>query len=441
MINRAKKLIKKAWMHKGLRHYGANTVWLFAEKAVRMAIGFVVGIYVARQLGPAKYGLLNYAISYVGIFSVIAGMGLDSIVIRELVKYPEKRNKILGSTFIMKLAGFILMLTGIWIALYFSSNDHSTNMIVLVIAAGYLFQIFQTIDFYFQAQVLSKYVAISQIIAWSLVSAGRAFCAWKGYPLIYFAWLEAINMCLMSLGYLFFYIIKVSHPFHWRFDCCIVRELFKNSWPLLLSSAAGVIYMRIDQVMIKSMLGDTQVGYYAVAIRLVELWYFVPMIICSSLFPSIIRAKKISQEHYLHRLQMLFTLMFWLAIAIALGTTLFGKYIISWLYGSEYINSIPVLIIYVWATIFVFYGVAAGKWLVNERLQRYSLYLSLLGCVSNVILNIILIRWFKLYGAAIATLISYSLATYFGYFLLKKVRKLFYMFNCSLNIFNLLSRK
>ena len=440
MINRAKKLFEKAWTHKGLRHYGANTSWLFAEKVVRMAVGFTVGIYVARQLGPTQYGLLNYAISFVGLFSVIAGLGLDSIVIQELVKHPEKRNKLLGSTFVMKLVGFILMLAGIWLTLYFSSSNHSTNLIVLIIAAGYLFQIFQTIDFYFQSQVLSKYVAISQIIAWSLVSCGRTFCAWQGYPLIYFAWLEAINMCLMSLGYLFFYIIKVSHPFNWRFDFSITKELLRNSWPLLLSGGAAMIYMRIDQVMIKSMLGDTQNGYYAIAVRLVELWYFVPIIICSSLFPSIVRAKEISKEHYHHRLQMLFALMFWMAVIIALSMTLIVPIFIKY-FLQEYLDSIPIFIIYVWAIIFVFYGVAAEKWLVNERLQRYSLYLSLLGCVSNVILNIILIRYFKLYGAAIATLISYSLATYFGYFLFKRTRKLFYMFNRSLNILILLLRK
>ena len=439
MIKRAKKLIGKAWTHKGLRHYGANTSWLFAEKAVRMGIGFVVGIYVARQLGPAQYGLLNYAIAFVAIFSVIASLGLDQIVVRELVKHPEKRNNLLGSTFIMKLAGFFLMLIGIWITLYFSSNDRSTNLIVLVIAAGYLFQIFQTIDFYFQSQVLSKYVAISQIIAWSLVSCGRAFCAWQGYPLIYFAWLEAINMSLMSLGYLFFYMIKVSHPFHWRFDSSIARALLKNSWPLLLSGGATMIYMRVDQVMIKSMLGDTEVGYYAFAVRLVEIWYFVPMIICSSLFPSIVRAKEISKEHYQHRLQMLFTLMFWLAVLSALGSTFAGIFIIKW-FCVEYTNSIPILLIYNWNLIFVFLGVARGKWVITENLQKYALLFCMFGVVTNVILNYILISEIGIKGAAIATLISSGMVVYIGPLLFKKTRILFFMINKSFNFVSLIKR-
>jgi O-antigen/teichoic acid export membrane protein len=432
MIKTLKILIHKAWRHKGLRHYGANTVWLFAEKAVRMLVGFTVGIYVARQLGPQKYGLLNYAISLVAIFSVIAGLGLDQIVIRELVKTPENRDKLLGTTFLLKLIGVIIMLLGLGTALLFTGNDRNTNIIILIIAGGYLFQIFQTIDFYFQANVLSKYVAISQTTAWLLVSAGRAFFAWQGYPLIYFAWLEAINMALMSVGYLFFYFIKVSHPFRWHFDSKLSKALLKNSWPLLLSGAAGIIYMRIDQVMIKSMLGETENGYYAVAVRLIEIWYFIPMIICSSLFPSIIRAKEVSKEHYEHRLQMLFILMFWLAICIALVITFIFPYFIKY-FLPQYNNSISIILIYSWNLLLVFLGVASAKWQINENLQNYTLTFSLFGVVTNIILNYILIRNLGLKGAAIATLISSLTVIYIGPLLFKKTRSIFFMVNKSIN--------
>ena len=406
MLSRAKKLTKKAWEHKGLRHYGANTIWLFAEKAVRMAVGFTVGIYVARQLGPSKYGLLNYAIAFVGIFSVIAGLGLDSIVVRELVKYPEKRDKILGSTLAMKFAGFILMLTGIGIALYFISADRLTNLMILIIAAGYLFQIFQTIEFYFQSRVLSKYVAISQIIAWSLVSAGRAFCAWKGYPLIYFAGLEAANMFLMTSGYLFFYIIKAGHPFHWRLDISTARGLLKHSWPLLLSGAAGVIYMRIDQVMIKAMLGNTQVGYYAVAVRLSELWYFFPMIISSTFLPAVIRSKKVSETHYMNRLKKYYTFMIWASILLCIGMNLISYHLVTILYGQEYAPAVIVLIIYMWGLVIICMGVPFGNWMIAGNMQIYSIVFSVSGAIVNVVLNYFLIRETGISGAAIATVIA-----------------------------------
>jgi len=427
MIKKIKQLINRAVNHEGLKFYGANTSWLFAEKIFRMAVGFTVGIYVARQLGPTQYGLLNYAIAFVGIFSIIASFGLDSIVVRELVKHPGKRNEILGSTLAMKFAGFILMLTAIRIALHFTSNDHSIDLLIMIIAAGYLFQIFQTIEFYFQAKVLSKYVAISQIIAWGVVSCGRAFCAWKGYPLIYFAGLEALNMCLMSLGYLLFYIVKAGHPFNWRFDSGIAKSLAKHSWPVLLSSAAGTIYMRIDQVMVKSMLGDTANGYYSVAAKLSEIWYFFPMIIGSTLLPAVVRSKKVSETHYMNRLQKYYIFMIWASIFICLGMNLISYHLVTILYGKAYTPAVLALVIYMWQLVVMSAMIPFGNWMIAENLQVYSIVFSVFGAIINVVLNFFLIRKIGISGAAIATVAAPLSSFLITGFLHKEMRKQLFM--------------
>ena len=424
---RIAELLRLAIKHDGLRKYGTNMSWLFAEKIFRMLIGFTVGIYVARQLGPTQYGILNYAISIVAIFSIAAGLGLDSIVVRELVKYPEKRNKILGSTFILKLTGFLVMLAGIGITLYFKNDDQTKNLIILVIAAGYLFQVFQTIDFYFQSQVLSKYVAISQVVAWVLVSFGRAFCAWKGYPLIYFAWLEAINMGLMSLGYLFFYMIKISNPFNWHFDFRIAKELLKNSWPFFLSGATGMIYMRIDQVMIGSMLGDMEVGYYAVAVRLSEIWYFFPMIISATLLPAIIRSREVSNAHYMKRLQKYYYFMIWTSIFLCLGMNVVSYHLITILYGNEYAPAVIVLIIYMWELVVMAMGVPFANWIIAENMQIYALIFSIIGAIVNIVLNYFLIKGIGINGAAIATVIAPLSAFIIVGCLNKRTRQQLYM--------------
>ncbi|MCF6176076.1 MAG: flippase [Victivallaceae bacterium] len=429
MLKTFNNLFKRAIAHDGLKKYGANISWLFAEKIFRMAVGFTVGIYVARQLGPAKYGILNYAISFAAIFSIMVSLGLDQIVVRELVKRPRRRDTLLGTTFILRLTGFLLMLGGVAAGLFLSHNDRNTNLIVIIITAGYLFQIFQTIDFYFQANVLSKYVATSQVIAWTIVSGFRAWGAYSGAPLIYFAWLEAANMGLMSLGYLIFYSLNAGSLFKWNFKPHIAKFLLKNSWPLLLAGAAGMIHMRVDQVMIKTMLGATDVGYYAVAVKLVELWYFFPIIICSSLFPAIIRSKGVSEAHYLNRLQKLFTLLFWFAFTLALGTTLIGQQLITWLYGSQYATATTILIIYIWNLIFISLGVARGYWLIAENLQKYSLLFVSVAVIVNILLNYILIKQLGVNGAAWATLISSSIVIYWMPLIIKKTRILCVMFN------------
>ena len=427
MIDLIKRLIYKAWQHKGLRHYGANTVWLFAEKAVRMVIGFVVGIYVARQLGPAKYGLLNYAISLVGIFAVISSLGLDSIVVRELVKTPEKRDDLLGTTFLLKSVGVFLMLVILGCTLFFTGGNNSTKLIIIIIAGGYLFQVFQTIDFYFQAKVLSKYVAISQMASWILVSCGRAWGAWKGYPVIYFAWLEAANMAITSLGYLLFYMLKVDNPFRWRFNSAIVRHLLKESWPLLLSGAAGIIYMRIDQVMIKSMLNDTQVGYYAAAAKFSEIWYFFPLVISSTLLPAVIRSRKVSYVHYMQRLKKYYFFMIWISIFICLGMNLISYHLITILLGRAYIPAVNVLIIYMWQLLVLGMTTPWGNWIIAENMQIYLIIYSATGAIVNIVLNYILITKIGITGAAIATVV----APFFSFLIVgglnKKLRQQLFM--------------
>jgi len=427
MIKHIKKLLSLAVNHPGLRKYGANMSWLFAEKMFRMIIGFTVGVYVARRLGPEKFGILNYAISFVAIFSCLISLGFDQIVVRELVKQPDRRDTLLGTVFMLRLAGFILMLFGVTAGLAISGNDWSTNLIVIVIAAGYLFQIFQAIEVYFQAKVLSKYIAISQVIAWTIISVFRALFAFWNVPLLYFAYLEVGNMLLTSVAYVISYYINGKAISKWVFERNVAKSLLKNSWPLFLAGITGVIYLRIDQVMIKSMLGDSDVGYYSVAVRLVELWYFLPMVICSAVFPAIIKAKEISEELYLMRLKKMFAIMFWLAIAIALPISFFGKYIIFVLYGSEYSQATPILMIYIWRTIFCFVGVASSSYLVSENLQKYSLIFSFIGAVVNVIMNYILINQIGVTGSAWAALGTNLSIVYICPFIFRNTRELGHM--------------
>jgi O-antigen/teichoic acid export membrane protein len=407
MIHRIKQLTAKAIEHKGLRKYGANMSWLFIEKAVRMVIGFTVGIYVARQLGPAKYGILNYAISFAAIFSFLVSLGMDQIMVRELVKFPEKRDELMGTSLLLRLAGYIIMLGGIWGGLALSNNDMNTNLIILVIAAGYLFQIFQTIDFYFQAHVLSKYVAISQMTAWIIVSALRAVFAYLNLPLLFFAYLEAGNIILTSLGYLIFYILKADSIAKWRYKTATAKFLLKNSWPLMLSSVATDINMRIDQVMLREMANVEDVGFYAAVSRIVMLWYFFPVVVGSTVFPAIIRAKDISESLYQSRLKRFFVFMVWSALGLVLLMSICNKYIILLLYGKAFAPSVDILYVYVWGILLVFFGSARRRWLVVEGLQSQILVCSIVGAIVNVILNYVFIPHWKGVGSAWATVISF----------------------------------
>jgi O-antigen/teichoic acid export membrane protein len=411
----------------GFKKYFKNTAWLISEKVIRIFSSLLVGVWVIRYLGPSDYGILAYAQSFVALFAVIATLGLDNVVIRELVKNKTTRDKLIGTAFCLKLMGAFGVLAILAVAVNFTSNDRFTNIIVFIIASGTIFQSFNVVDLYFQSKVMSKYVVYVNMITLLITSLVKIALVFIKAPLIAFAWVALFDSFIMAMGFLYIYIkyskFKIQNL---KFKRETATSLLRESWPLLLSGIVVTIYMKIDQIMIKEMMNAEAVGQYAAAVKLSEAWYFIPVAIVSSVFPAIINAKKISEEFYYARLQMLYDLMFWMAIAIALPMTFFSDWVVYLLYGSQYNQAGSVLMIHVWAGVFVFLGVASGKWLLVENLQRYTMINTTIGAIINIIINFILIPKIGVNGAAWATLISYFAAAYLFLFFPKKTRINFY---------------
>jgi len=394
------------------KRYFANTSWLMGERVLSLIVALFVGIYVARYLGPERFGLLSYAASFVGLFTALASLGLDGIMVRELVKTPERRDELLGTAFWLKAGGASLMWVGIAAAIPFTHNDSQTNILIAIIAFGVIFQAFNVIDFNYQAEVKSKYVVYAQFVQLVASSITKLIFVWIAAPLVWFACIFLLDAVVLAVGMTAMYLQNTGKIWNWKWSWQTGKELLKDSWPLILSGMVISIYMKIDQVMIKEMLGAEQVGQYAAAVRLSEAWYFIPMAITSSVFPAIINAKKQSEELYYQRLQKLYDLMVWLAVAIALPTTFLAPWVIRILYGEAFLPAAGVLSIHIWAGVFVFLGVASGNWLLTENLQIFSTINTSIGAIVNIALNYILIKNMGINGAAISTLISYFIAAY-----------------------------
>lgn len=415
----------------GFKRYFANTSWMMAEKIIRMAAIVFVGVYVARYLGPERFGLLNYAISFVALFSGIATLGLDGIVVRNLLQHSKDRERILGTAFTLKVVGAIVLFVVVSATLYLTSHDTSINAMILVIAGSMLFKSFNIIEFYFQSTVQARFTTLSQFCALVVSSLVQIGLILGHASLVWFAWALFLENLTMGASLVFMYLKQRTRISKWRFRWPLAVNLLRDAWPLALSGLMIVIYMRIDQIMIKEMLDAKALGYYAAAVRLSEAWYFIPMTITASVFPAIMNAKKISDEVYYERLQKLFDLMFRIALAVVLPMTFLAEYAIALLYGETYIPAAGVLRIHVWSGIFVFLGVAVSKYLLAENLVMISLGQAVAGCISNIILNVLLIPSYGIKGAAWATLVSYG-STIFLLLPSVSARKAFYMIMCSI---------
>ena len=428
MLTNLKTKLNNLWDHPGFRRYFANTGWLFAGRIFQMGIAFFVGVWVARYLGPSEFGLLSFARSFVGLFMAISTLGLDGIVIRELVKDESRRDFLLGTSFVLKLIGAIVALALVSIAIYFTSTDNLTRLMVILIAASLIFQSFNVVDLYFQSKVVSKFSVFAQVFSTTLSGLLKVYLIITKASVIYFAAMAIFDMATIGAGYIYFYKKCTNETLtKWKFDLQCAKSLLKDSWPLIFSGIAVGIYMKIDQVMIKYMLNNKAVGEYAVAVRLCEIWYIIPVIITSSLFPAIMNAKKQGEKLYYDRLQKLYSLMIWLAIMIAFSLSIFSKKLIEFLYGVAYMDSYTVLYIYIWVSIFVFVGVAFSKYLIIENYTQKNLYRTILGAGANIICNIILIPRYNIIGAAISTLIGQIIANYIYDLFDKDLRRVFYL--------------
>ena len=384
-----------------------NVSWLVFDRLFGMGFGLAVGIMVARYLGPSQLGIMSFGLAFVSLFSPISILGLENIVVRDLVKNPQDFNIIVGTSFVLQIFGSVLVTIVAFVAIQFiKPNDQIAGLVVRIIAFGTLLQPFRTFDYINQAKVLSKYTVWADSIAKVIASSLKIYLIFTKATFVVFVWIIVIEKILTSICLVIFFIFQYK-----RFPVFIVsferaRLLIKDSWPLVLSGIMIMLYMRIDQVMLGKMIGDASVGVYSVAIRLTEIWYFIPLAICSSVFPSIITTKQLDETLYLNSLQKLYILLTWMALSVALIMTFASDWIINLLFGAEYIESAGILSISIWAGIFVFQGIARDKWIIAENKQRYHLIFTSIGSFINIGLNLSLIPSYGSIGAAWATLIS-----------------------------------
>lgn len=392
------------------------------ERLLRLVSGLLIGVVIARYLGPQQFGLFNYIIALTTIFAAISRLGLDSIMVLELVQNPNKKNEILGTGFWTKLIGSIsTFLIIVFVSSIFIQEKNVKNYLIIV-SSAYIFQSLEVLDFYFQSIVKLKYTSIAKLLQLMCSILIKCYLLVYEFDLTWFILSLAIESFLISMFYVLVFTRNENLDFFGFFNISQAKSMLKKSWPLLFTSLVVMIYMRIDQIMIRDLLGDYDSGIYSVGVRISEIYYFLPMIICTSLFPSILRAKQESYKKYIHRMSQLYFLLFWMALTLAVIFFTFASSIVTLLFGVEYLDAINVLKILVWSTIFVFLGVASSKWLLTENLQHYELYNTSLGAFLNIILNLYLLPKYGIIGAAYATVISYALAAVLMLALWKKTR-------------------
>jgi PST family polysaccharide transporter len=372
-----------------------------------MGVGFFVGVWIVRYLGPEQFGLLSFVTAFAGLFGAFAALGLQGIVVRDIVRNPDCAPETLGTTAILQLisgtAAYLIVLIAI---AYLRPDDSIARTIVAILGSTMLLKASEISVYWFESQVLSKYTVWVQNGVFLVFAAVKVILILQQASLIAFVWTmlaEAVVVAIILLGVMSKYGLLLTKL---RINIKRAKSLLKDSWPLLLSGIAVTIYMKIDQIMLGHMIGDEAVGVYSVALLISEVWYFIPMVIVASTFPAILESKKRSEKQYYARFQKLFDLMVVISVGLALPTTFLSTSIVTLLFGETYRDAGIILSIHIWGAVFVFLGVASSQWFKAEGRQVLSLQRTVIGAFVNVALNLLLIPNYGGIGAALATLIT-----------------------------------
>ena len=403
-----------------------NSGWLMLDRGVRSGVAFIIIIWLARYLGPQQFGIFNYVLAIVAISNAIASFGLEGIVIRELVHSPAERNEILGTAFAIKLlGGGIAFVAAIGVIHWLRPDDEAMVLLVGIAAAGSFFLALDVIDYWFRSIVQSKYTVIARVVSAVILSLVKAGLIIFKAPLSAFIIATLVEVVLAAFMLVLVYMLNVGSILDWNATRSRASSLLKSSWPLFLSVMAVMIYMKIDQVMIGEMLGDKEVGTYSAAVRLVEMWYVLPAVIASSIFPALYRLKVDNPERYMQRMQQFLDFMVIVPVGVGILISLVAEQLVVLIYGSEYRDAVTVLQIYIWSSVFVFLMVATGSYLIAENKTLFMLFRYSLGMLINVVLNLLLIPVYGIEGSAISTLVAYLFAAYICSSLYKDTRLLF----------------
>ena len=389
-----------------------NLLWAVSGKIVNLVGSLVLGIIVARYLGVEQYGLMNYVISYVFLFQTLASFGLDSIEVREEAAGKVPVNTIIGTAFWIKVVfGVICIALSIGTAVVMSEDSYTIGLVALY-SSYIVFNSFIVIRNYFTSLVQNKYIVLSEIFR-TFVGIGIKLTMWAmDCSLTWFVAAFAFDHVLLAGGYISSYRHKIGRLKDWRFSLPYAKFRLKESFPLLLTNAAVIIYQRIDQVMIGSMVGKADVGYFSVAAKFVEVMIFIPATIAHTISPILVQMLDKSREVYIVKAQQYLNITVWVSILCSIGVSVISYWIVLYTFGTEYLPAAAILQVLSFKMVSVALSNGGGIMVIVERLQKWVFFRDVLGCLVCIILN-----WWLLpkYGAMAAAFVAIAANLAAGY--------------------------
>ena len=412
VINSVSPLLKHRFVH--------NTGWIITARIIQMALAFVISLITARYLGPSNFGILNYTQSFVVFFTPICTLGLNGIIVKEILDRPQSVGQTIGTMIGLRLLSSFFSMGCILVIVYFINHNPLFVWVAFLQAFMLIFQSFDSINYWYQSKLFSKRTAFISLAGYTSMCLYRILMLVLHKDVTWFAFAVSLDFFVIALLLAFYYFKDGGQKF--SFSWMLGKQMLGKSYHFILSGLMVVIYGQMDKIMLGKLLNDTAVGYYSAALSLCNAWPFVLAALIDSARPLIMAVHK-QKNIYYKRLRQLYAIILWIGIAVSICITVAAPLIIKLAYGQAYLATVLPLQIITWYTSFSYLGVARNIWMVCENKQRYEKVLAGVGALTNLTFNFLLIPCWGIVGAAIATLLTQMITNFFVLFAFKATRE------------------
>ena len=401
-----------------------NAGWLLVDKLLRFIGGAVIGIVVARFLGPEQFGKLNFAQAWVGMFAGIAWLGVGDSVIRDLVQRPEMESRIIGTAWRLRLVGSMIALL-LALTLYIALGHGSADGIAMVLVLGLAVLVLEPTSvsvLWLQAHRQLKPVSIARMIGYAVHQGWRLIAVLAGLGIVAIAAGALVEAMITSAMLLYAYSKTSAPRLRGTWDAGEARRILKQGTPIMIGALLGTMFLRIDQVILGQVSGNHELGIYSAAARLSEVWWVLPSLIMQSIAPRLFYAQSLDESTLRYRLTMTSCVLFYTALLAATLTTLFADQLVPFLLGEKYQASASVLVIHTWIAVFVFLDAAAYQYLISRDLQRFIMVRAGIALLINAGAAILLAPEYGARGVAAGALLAYFFTAVVAYLFSAKTR-------------------
>jgi O-antigen/teichoic acid export membrane protein len=404
--------IQSLFAHPGVRRYVANSGWLMLEQALRAGLNIVVGVYVARYLGPEQYGVFNYIVAIALLGAVAARLGLDGILLRELIARPEENGRDLGAVFWTMNAGAVGASILVLLVLASGLTNQGSIWFTVLVLPIILVQPLCVVDFYCQSKVRAMVPAICRIIVMIASAILKVVAIAYGADLMSFFVITAIEQLILAASYIVA-ALTISIPRFWlQFSKPRALDLLKSAWPLLLHGIAFTLYIRINLVILGLVLDEKAVGLYSAASRVYDAWTAVVYVLATSMSPALLNARARSAELYHERLILLTKALFWSSAGLTAAIAFGGRELIILTFGPAFIDAYASLVILMAASAFIAMGSVSARYLIFEGREKGIVARTALAATVNVAGSLIMTPLLGVNGAALALLLASAVSNY-----------------------------